>query len=67
MKSLLFAALAAAVTIPAFGLYLRYRRYLTAARARLAAVKRYVVSTRWGAVEYAEMRPPRIDANNFIV
>jgi pimeloyl-ACP methyl ester carboxylesterase len=53
MKPLLFAALATAVAIPA-GLYLRYRRDLNAARARLAAVNRYVISTRWGSVEYAE-------------
>ena len=32
----------------------RYRRDLNAARARLAAVDRHVVSTQWGAVEYAE-------------
>jgi hypothetical protein len=54
MKSLLFAALAAGVAIPAFGLSLRYRRDLNAARARLAAVRRHVISTRWGTVEYAE-------------
>ena len=54
MKPLLFAALAGAVVIPAFGLSLRYRRDLNAARARLAAVKRDVILTRWGAVEYAE-------------
>ena len=53
MKLLLFAALAAAVAVPAV-LYFRYRHYLNAARARLATVKRYVISTRWGAVEYAE-------------
>jgi pimeloyl-ACP methyl ester carboxylesterase len=49
-----FAALAAGVAIPAFGLSLRYRRDLNAARGRLAAVDRHVVATRWGAVEYAE-------------
>jgi pimeloyl-ACP methyl ester carboxylesterase len=54
MPPLLFAVLAAGVAIPAFGLFLRYRRDLHAARARLAAVERHVVSTRWGAVEYAE-------------
>ena len=54
MQPLLFAALAAGVAIPAFGMSLRYRRDLNAARARLAAVDRHVVSTRWGAVEYAE-------------
>jgi hypothetical protein len=35
-------------------LFLRYRRDLNAARARLAAVERHVISTQWGAVEYAE-------------
>ena len=35
-------------------LLLRYRRDLKAARARLAAVERHVISTKWGAVEYAE-------------
>ena len=54
MQPLRSAALAAGVAIPAFGLSLRYRRDLNAARARLAAVERHVVSTRWGAVEYAE-------------
>jgi pimeloyl-ACP methyl ester carboxylesterase len=54
MQPLLFAALAAGMAIPAFGLSLRYRRYLNAARARLTAVDRHVISTRWGAVEYAE-------------
>ena len=54
MQPLLFAALAAGVAIPAVGTSLRYRRDLNAARARLAAVDRHVVSTRWGAVEYAE-------------
>jgi hypothetical protein len=45
---------ALAVALTAFGLYLRYRRDLNAARSRLAAVGRHVVSTPWGAVEYAE-------------
>ena len=54
MQPLLFAALAAGVAVPAVGTSLRYRRDLNAARARLAAVDRHVVSTRWGAVEYAE-------------
>jgi pimeloyl-ACP methyl ester carboxylesterase len=54
MKPLLFGALAAGVAIPAFGLSRRYRRDLNAARARLSAVERHVISTRWGAVEYAE-------------
>jgi hypothetical protein len=51
---LLFAALAAGVAIPAVGLSLRYRRDMNTARARLTAVDRHVISTRWGAVEYAE-------------
>jgi pimeloyl-ACP methyl ester carboxylesterase len=54
MQPSLFTALAAGVAIPAFGMSLRYRRDLNAARARLAAVDRHVISTRWGAVEYAE-------------
>jgi pimeloyl-ACP methyl ester carboxylesterase len=54
MKPLHFAALAAGVTIPAVGLSLRYRRDLNAARARLAAVTRHFIWTRWGTVEYAE-------------
>jgi pimeloyl-ACP methyl ester carboxylesterase len=37
-----------------FALSVCYRRYLKAARARLAATERHVVSTRWGVVEYAE-------------
>ena len=40
--------------IPVFRLLRRYRRDLNAARARLAAVKRQVISTPWGAVESAE-------------
>jgi pimeloyl-ACP methyl ester carboxylesterase len=54
MKPSLVAALGAGVALPAFGLFLRYRRDLNAARARLAAVERHVISTQWGAVEYAE-------------
>ena len=55
MKPSLVAALAAgAVAIPASGLFLRYRRDMKAARARQAAVERHVISTPWGAVEYAE-------------
>jgi pimeloyl-ACP methyl ester carboxylesterase len=54
MQPLLLAALVVGVAIPGFGLVLRYRRDLNAARGRLAAVERRVVSTRWGAVEYAE-------------
>jgi len=54
MQLWLVAALAAGAAIAAFGVYLRYRRDMSAARARLAAVDRHVISTRWGAVEYAE-------------
>jgi pimeloyl-ACP methyl ester carboxylesterase len=54
MKPYFVAALGAGLAVPAFGLFLRYRRDLQAARARLAAVERRVVSTEWGAVEYAE-------------
>src|SRR5512144_918673 len=54
MKRILLAALAAGGAIPVFRLALRYRRDLNAARLRLAAVDRHVVSTQWGVVEYAE-------------
>jgi pimeloyl-ACP methyl ester carboxylesterase len=55
MKPWLVAALGASVTVPAVGLFRRlYRRDMNAARAHLAAVERHVISTRWGAVEYAE-------------
>jgi pimeloyl-ACP methyl ester carboxylesterase len=54
MKPSVLAGLAGGLSIPAFGLFLRYRRDLNAARARLAAVERHVISTQWGAVEYAE-------------
>ena len=54
MKPSVLAGLAAGVAIPAYGVYRRYRRDMNAARARLAAVDRRIVSTRWGAVEYAE-------------
>jgi pimeloyl-ACP methyl ester carboxylesterase len=54
MKTTLVAALGAGLAIPACGLFLRYRRDLRAARARLAAVERHVISTQWGAIEYAE-------------
>jgi len=54
MKPLLLAGFAAGAAIPALGLSLRYRRDLNAARARLSAVDRHAVSTRWGVVEYAE-------------
>ena len=54
MKRSLVAALGAGLALPAFGLWFRYRRDMNAARARLATVDRHVVSTDWGAVEYAE-------------
>ena len=54
MKPAALAGLAAGVAIPAYGVYRRYRRDMNAARARLAAVDRHVISTRWGVVEYAE-------------
>ena len=54
MKPPLVAALGAGLSLPAFGLLFRYRRDMRAARARLAAVDRHVVSTEWGPVEYAE-------------
>jgi pimeloyl-ACP methyl ester carboxylesterase len=50
----LIVAFGALVAVPAFEVFLRYRRDLNAARARLAAVERHVISTPWGAVEYAE-------------
>ena len=46
--------LAGGVAIAAASVYLWYRRDMNAARARLDAVERRVVSTRWGEVEYAE-------------
>jgi pimeloyl-ACP methyl ester carboxylesterase len=54
MTASILAGLAAALAFGASGVYLRYRRDMNAARARLAAVDRHVASTRWGAVEYAE-------------
>jgi pimeloyl-ACP methyl ester carboxylesterase len=54
MKRSLVVAIGAGVALPAFGVLVRYRRDLNAARARLAAVERRVISTPWGAVEYAE-------------
>jgi pimeloyl-ACP methyl ester carboxylesterase len=54
MTPSILAGLAGGVAIAASGVYLRYRREMNAARARLDAVERHVVSTRWGAVEYAE-------------
>jgi pimeloyl-ACP methyl ester carboxylesterase len=54
MKPAVLAGLATGLAIPAYGVYCRYRRDMNAARARLATVDRHVVSTPWGAVEYAE-------------
>lgn len=54
MKPSVLTGLAAGVAIPAYGVYLRYRRDMSAARARLAAEDRHVISTGWGEVEYAE-------------
>ena len=54
MKPSLAAAIGAGLMLPAFALWFRYRRDMNAARARVAAVDRHVVSTEWGAVEYAE-------------
>jgi pimeloyl-ACP methyl ester carboxylesterase len=54
MKPPVLAGLAFGAAIPAYGLYRRYRRDLNDARARLTAVDRHVISTRWGVVEYAE-------------
>jgi pimeloyl-ACP methyl ester carboxylesterase len=54
MKPFLVAAVGAGLALPAFGLWFRYQRDMNAARARLAAVDRHIVSTPWGAVEYAE-------------
>jgi len=54
VKQSLVAALGVGAAVPTFGLLLRYRQDLKGARARLAAVERHVVSTTWGAVEYAQ-------------
>jgi len=54
MTPIILVGLAAGVAIPAYGVYLRFRRDMNAARARLATVASHVVSTPWGAVEYAE-------------
>lgn len=54
MGLMIVAGLVAGVAIPVFGLWLRYRRAMRVARARVAAVQRHVVSTQFGAVEYAE-------------
>ena len=54
MNPSLVAALSAGLALPAFGMLFRYRRDTNAARARLTAVDRHVVSAEWGRVEYAE-------------
>ena len=54
MRPSLPAALGAGLALPACGLSVRYRRDMNAAHARLAAVDRRVISTPWGAVEYAD-------------
>src|SRR5687767_12788532 len=54
MKPAIVAGLATGLAIPAYGVYRRYRRDMNVARARLATVDRHVISTPWGAVEYAE-------------
>ena len=54
MTTWLVAALGAGIAVPALGLFIRYRRDSNSARARLAAVERHVISTPWGALEYAE-------------
>ena len=54
MNPPIFAALAGGAAIAVSGIYLHYRRDMHAARTRLTAVDRHVISTRWGSVEYAE-------------
>jgi pimeloyl-ACP methyl ester carboxylesterase len=54
MSLLVLVAIVAGVAGVAVRLALRYRRELEAGRARLAAVERHVIATRWGQVEYAE-------------
>ncbi len=54
MTPLSVAVIGAGLALCGLGLLVRYRRDMNAARARLAAVERHVVSTKWGAVEYAE-------------
>jgi pimeloyl-ACP methyl ester carboxylesterase len=48
------SGVAAGAAGAAGSLYHRYRRDMNTARARLAAVDRHLIPTRWGAVEYAE-------------
>jgi pimeloyl-ACP methyl ester carboxylesterase len=54
MKPPVLAGLALGAVIPAYGFYRRYQKDMNDARARLATVDRHVISTPWGAVEYAE-------------
>jgi pimeloyl-ACP methyl ester carboxylesterase len=54
MSLLVLVAIVAGVAVAIVWLRLRYRRELEAGRARLAAVERHVIATRWGQVEYAE-------------
>jgi pimeloyl-ACP methyl ester carboxylesterase len=54
MNPSLLTGIFAGMAIPGCGVYLRYRRDMSAARARLATMERHVLSTPWGAVEYAE-------------
>ena len=54
MARLILVAMAAGVAIAITRLVRRYRRELEAARARVAAVKRPVIDTPWGRLEYAE-------------
>jgi pimeloyl-ACP methyl ester carboxylesterase len=54
MSLLVLVATVAGVAVAVVRLALRYRRELEAGRARLAAVERHVIATRWGQVEYAE-------------
>jgi pimeloyl-ACP methyl ester carboxylesterase len=54
MTPSILAGLAGGLALSASGVYLRCRRDMNAARARIDEVERHVVSTRWGAVEYAE-------------
>jgi pimeloyl-ACP methyl ester carboxylesterase len=54
MSLSVFALIVAGVAVAVGRLVVRYRRELEAGRARLAAVERHVIATRWGQVEYAE-------------
>jgi pimeloyl-ACP methyl ester carboxylesterase len=55
MTPSVLSALAGGAAIAAGGIvYLRYRRDMNAARARVAAVARHIVTTPLGAIEYAE-------------